>query len=205
EYVNGTTGNSLTWEVFNATWYSVWLDGSMHSSANLTGSVVTVDVDGLAIGVHNVTVEIGNEGNQTAVSTVLVTVIAVPHVLRIISSPSSFLMADDMNQTTLVWTVLASHPDSYSIQVNGSEQENGSFSSGNISFVFIHQGPGMYEIVLKLADMNGTFVTAIIFALVMSATGSSTNSEASFSGGMVLLSLLALAALPIIRRKEVRS
>ena len=80
-YVEGSTGNSISWSATDASpgTYSVVLDGSNYDSGAWTsGSAVVVNVDGLSVGTHTFTITFSDTQSNAVSDSVTVTVTAVP-------------------------------------------------------------------------------------------------------------------------------
>ncbi|TFG13140.1 hypothetical protein EU537_07470, partial [Candidatus Thorarchaeota archaeon] len=76
EYEVGTTGHNITWipaDPYPA-YYTIYSNGSQIVSESWNGTVILIDVDGLAVGIYNYTLEVSDTSGNTAADTVIVTV-----------------------------------------------------------------------------------------------------------------------------------
>jgi hypothetical protein len=78
DYVEGTTGNTIIWTPSDAhpSHYVVYRNGTEVALASWNGSSITVDVDGLSVGVYNYTIVVYNTSGNWASDTVLVIVLS---------------------------------------------------------------------------------------------------------------------------------
>ncbi len=79
EYVEGSTGHSITWNPSDAhaARYEIYRNGSLVFAGTWTGDPVTVGVDGLSAGTYNYTIVVYDESGNWTSDTVFVTVLAV--------------------------------------------------------------------------------------------------------------------------------
>ena len=88
-YQDGSTGNQIVWALSDANpdVYNITLDGSLHtSSTTWTLGTITINIDGLTVGVHTFVIYVYDVAGNMASDTVLVTVTAIPSSS---SAPSS--------------------------------------------------------------------------------------------------------------------
>jgi len=77
EYVEFTTGHSITWNPIDdhPESYTIYRNSVVYASGAWNGSQFTVDVDGLSPGVYNYTLVVTDFGGNSVTDTVLVTVL----------------------------------------------------------------------------------------------------------------------------------
>ncbi len=76
-FVYGTTGNYISWHVWGDLLlnYTIWIDGEiLESGAIFEASNITIGVDNLTAGTHNVTLQVLNQVGGSAVNEVIVDV-----------------------------------------------------------------------------------------------------------------------------------
>ena len=75
-YIIGTTGHEIEWTPSSATpaTFQLYLGGALIDSGSWNGSPITVDVDGLLVGIYNYTLYVYNEVGDFAADSVLVVV-----------------------------------------------------------------------------------------------------------------------------------
>ncbi|MHA1927443.1 MAG: DUF7948 domain-containing protein [Candidatus Thorarchaeota archaeon] len=78
-YEEGETGNFLTWTPYelNPESYEIFRNGTSIDSGSWSGSVITIDVDGLSTGTYNYTIVVTDSSGNTASDTVTVIVTAL--------------------------------------------------------------------------------------------------------------------------------
>lgn len=76
-YIQGSTGNFILWSAsdLNPASYTVYANGTMRESGLWTESNMSVNIDGLALGVHNITLCVFDGYQNCACDTVWVTVL----------------------------------------------------------------------------------------------------------------------------------
>lgn len=203
EYVEGTLGHTLTWQFSDAylDYYEVEIDGIMVSNGSISNTSLTLNVDGFAAGSHNVTLSLWDKSGNMAMDMANILVTEAHH-LEIVASPSSMLLGENVNETVLKWKVDSSHPDTYTVEVNGVVMDSNTFTD-EIEFTFPHSGPGLYEITLTVSDINGTQVSDTVYVLVVQGSAETSSQSAPLNAIVMVLTLIALA-IPALRRKEVR-
>jgi hypothetical protein len=86
-YLVGSTGNTLEWSATELypDEYQMWVDGVLDSSGAWDGSSVSVSVDGLDVGAHNITIILFDQSGNFASDTAIVTVTPEISALLIIA------------------------------------------------------------------------------------------------------------------------
>ncbi len=82
EYIKGSKGNNISWTPYSwaPSQYSVDINGTIITSEAWDGNTILVDVDGLAVGIHLVTLTVGDELGFSGTDTVMVNVTANPDI-----------------------------------------------------------------------------------------------------------------------------
>ena len=76
-YENGATDNSLSWTVTDAATgtYVIYQNGTQNATGTWTsGTAITIDIDGLEVGLHNYTIVVTDESGNSVSDTIMVTV-----------------------------------------------------------------------------------------------------------------------------------
>ncbi|MHA2064748.1 MAG: hypothetical protein ACXABY_10275 [Candidatus Thorarchaeota archaeon] len=84
----------------------------------------------------------------------------------LVSGPSEIDLFEDEPQTAITWTCSDATPLSYSILVNGTVVESGSWNGSSITFVFVADSLGVWEVNLTLTDFFQNSATAIVYVTV---------------------------------------
>ncbi len=102
-YIVGTTGHQIEWQVEDEDphEYTVFQNGTPVGTHDWNGSDITVNVDGLSIGVHNFTLQLSDISGHTTTSMGLVTVVALGT-----SDPPDFLVLGIAGATGVIILVI---------------------------------------------------------------------------------------------------
>ncbi|RMG19614.1 MAG: hypothetical protein D6732_29635 [Methanobacteriota archaeon] len=82
-----------------------------------------------------------------------------------VSDPSD-IVANATDAPTIVWDVNDDYPDQYTVLVNGSEVQSGSWTSGQIVYSVL-QTSGTYEVVLTITDKGGNSATSTVLVTIL--------------------------------------
>lgn len=173
-YEEGTTGHNLYWEYFDEDLASVnlYLDGALiFTDAVIDNPTsLTWNVDGLSVGAYNYTLYIDDVFSQSAVSEVVVIVYPTDQI-PVVSTPSDlFLFAGDPTNS-ISWVGIDSDPNTYSVYLNGTVFDSGTWTAGTPIFVSLSfLGYGFYNLTIVLADDLGNSVSDTVFVYVFPST-----------------------------------
>ncbi|MFW9959029.1 MAG: nitrous oxide reductase family maturation protein NosD, partial [Candidatus Odinarchaeota archaeon] len=168
EYEVGTTGNTMTWaaSALNPGTYELLIDGVSQGHVTWDGSPVAADVDGLPVGVYNVTLIVyhvsghwlANQSTLTVVDTVAPTWIQTPQdqVLEYNEALSYQLQASD-----------PSGIDSWSV----NDTVNFAISSSGLLTNATFLEPGIYYVEITVTDLYSHSVTVTIMITVNEPIG----------------------------------
>ncbi len=208
QYTIGTTGHFLVWEISDVylSSFEIYINGTLTAHGSFNGNIANISIDGLVTGNHTVMIKAYDLYGNSATDEIMVTVLGIAsRVLKIINTPQSMLVDESVVQIDLAWEVNSTNPDTYAIIVNGSQEVNATFSTGTINFSFVHSGPALYKIILRIADVNGTTVTDSVFILVLQGATNTTSTQSTpLNLPFVVMSFFAMATLLIVKRKEVK-
>lgn len=173
-YVEGTTGHNLYWEYFdeNLAIVELYLDGVLILSDPFIDHLtsLTWNVDGLSIGIHNYTLYLDDIFSQSTTSTVFVIVTTVDGTPYVSHQFSLFLFAG-MPTNNITWIGFDSDPDTYSVYLNGTEIESGTWSSGVPIVVFlVSLEIGFHNLTIVLTDDLGNTTSDTVFVYVLPST-----------------------------------
>ena len=163
-YDLGTTGHTITWTAtdIDPDTYTITLDGTVVDSGNwISGSSITINVDGLSLGENLYTIVVNDQAGKSATDVVKVTVIA--DGAPIIDHPAD--ISYDLGTTghTITWTATDIDPDTYIITLDGTNADSGTWISGSpisINVDGLSLGDHLYTIVVS--DQAGNVVTDIV-------------------------------------------
>ena len=166
EYWEGSTTNSITWNVSNdqPKNYTIYLDGEIDASGPWDGSDIYYDIDGLSVAEHNVTLVVYSESGEFAYDTVFVTVLATstPNI----DSPVDVEFEEGTEGKNITWTVSDVYPDFFEIYINGVLNKTVSWDGSDIIFILDDFPVGTYNITLVLYSESGPSVSDSVEVVV---------------------------------------
>ncbi|MFQ5981086.1 MAG: hypothetical protein ACE5OZ_23340 [Candidatus Heimdallarchaeota archaeon] len=221
-YEVGTTGHSITWQPvdLHPTTYTVYRNNTPVASDDWNGSAISVNVDGLAVGIYNYTLGVNDTSGNWAYDTVIVTVTAPDTELPTIDHPADITYEEGITGNTITWQPGDAHPDWYNITQNGTLVVDGSWDGSTISINVDGLSAGTYNYTLMVVDEAGNFNSDTIIVIVAEAAPiSSEPSEskapssiisksedgAGFTIGVLLLSVVAFVLVSGQIRRKPRS
>ena len=179
QYEEGTTGHLISWHPssLNTSHYVIYQNSSILRFGfwNSSTEVISVDVDGLPVGIHSFTLEV-NSTFAPATDTVVVTVLPdmTPPSL---DSPSDIIYAFGAVGNTINWTPQDTNPQYYEILLNGSLLYWGIWnSSSEIINVNVDGLPiGTHSYMVRVSDIQWNNATDLVEVSVISHEGFSLN------------------------------
>ena len=175
-YELGAGGNSITWEASDLRLdsYVVYRNGSVIDSGAADGVNLTVDVDGLDIGVYNYTIVVNDTLGKTSIDTAIVTVLD--------STPPELDHPDDIDcelgstGNAITWNPTDLEPDSYKLYQEGSLVEEGPWPGTVIEYSVDGLGVGTYVFTLVAYDTTGNNASDSVTVSVTDTTSPVVNS-----------------------------
>jgi hypothetical protein len=179
-YELGSTGNTIVWTVsdlLNDT-YVVWRNGTSIQDGSYTSGSVTVDIDGLSVGLYNFTLYLNDTSGNSVTDIVWITV-------QDTSNPSIDSPSDDSYEydvgTSITWTVSDLQNDTYVIWRNGSSIQSGSYASGSVLVTISGLGLGIYNFTCYVNDTDSNSATDTVWITVQDTTDPVTDSPSDDS------------------------
>lgn len=177
-YELGTVGNSIIWTAsdLHLDSYTVYRNGSVIDSGAAEGANLTVDVDGLDIGVYNYTISVNDTLDKISVDTVFVAVLDTtsPQTTR----PEDILYEFGSTGNALIWNPVDLNPDSYRIYRNGSLVRENSWDGTAIEYNVDALSLGTYNFTVEVIDTSENVVTDSVTVTVVDTTAPTIDSSA---------------------------
>jgi hypothetical protein len=161
----------LTWEVFDhfpdnytITRNSTVVDtGIWSNDVNITYSL---GVDGLSIGVYHFVLLVQDEdGNQNS-DLVILTVIDEKDP-DLVESPGNLTITVENNLSEIEWSFFDNHPNMYSLTINGTLHQSGTWNNENPIFVDVSsQTDGTWIYTMSVNDTSGNIATDEITVII---------------------------------------
>ncbi|MBD3158995.1 MAG: hypothetical protein GF309_09425 [Candidatus Lokiarchaeota archaeon] len=169
-YELGGVGNSITWTASDQGLdsYIVYRNGTAIDSGIAEGANLTVDVDGLDLGVYNYTISINDTLDKISVDSVFVTVFdsTSPEINR----PEDIDYELGSTGNTIIWDPADLDPDSYRIYRNASLIEDASWDGLTIEQSIDGLSLGTHNFTIAVVDTSGNVVTDSVMVSVIDTT-----------------------------------
>ncbi|MDH5404093.1 MAG: BspA family leucine-rich repeat surface protein [Candidatus Heimdallarchaeota archaeon] len=207
-----TVGNSIEWEVSdnNPDVYKVTQNNTSFVSptAWLNGTI-TVDIDGIDVGVHNFTIFVYDKEDNVGIDSVIVEVYA-EEILPVISTPDDITYEFESTGNEIQWNVGDVNPGVYNVTKDGAEFiATIRWTNGTITVNVDGLEVGSYTFIINVYDTNGNIVTDSVVVNVNAKPPSPIPSTPEFvDSGFLdfpLLQLMGITLLVSIMNRRRRS
>ena len=208
DYEEGTTGNTITWSPSDAhpSHHVVYRNGTEVASGNWDGSSITVNVDGLSVGVYNYTIVVYDTSGNCASDTVLVTV--VDTIAPTIDHPADMDYEEGTTGSTITWNPSDTHPAHYVAYRNGTEVASGNWDGSSIAVNVDGLSVGVYNYTIVVYDTSGNMISDTVIVTVLplastsitTATDTTTTTTTTTSGDVtgLVIAFLGVGAVGVI-------
>jgi len=170
--------DDVTWTVtdVNPDKYEIWKNGTIDQSGSYTSGVgIVYELDGLALGIYNLTIFVNDTTSNFDIDTVWVTVEDTTN--PVIDSPSDDSYYEDDTGNSITWTITELLVDGYIVYYNGSELDSGAYVN-DVGEVIDIDGLsyGIWNLTIIAYDTSGNFVIDTVWITVGDDTGPSIDS-----------------------------
>jgi parallel beta-helix repeat protein len=170
-YNINTTGNSLTWAITDpdvaSTHYTIYRNGSsITTNSWISGNAITMNIDGLAIGIYNYTI-IANDGYDADISDEVLVV--VQNTNPSISNPSDQVLPIGSLGKNITWIItdITVNVTAYTIYINGSVNATGTWNSGQTVMIGLDNlVVGIYNYTIIAMDGYGQEISDEVLIMV---------------------------------------
>ena len=170
EFYFCVAGQSISWNVSddNVNMYTVMDNDDVFTSGDINPDepVITIILDGLAIGEHNFTLQANDTSGNDAEDLVVVTVKADDIAPVIVFTPDTVTYSQGETNIIRNWTATDDFMDYYTITVDGIEVIHADWVTENIEFDFAGLLVGTYDVVLTVVDLGGNSVQSTVTIIV---------------------------------------
>ncbi|UCE10227.1 MAG: right-handed parallel beta-helix repeat-containing protein [Candidatus Thorarchaeota archaeon] len=200
EYTYGDTGNTAVWSTYdeNPFHYMCLHNGSIMTEGDWSTTTLSVNIDGLSFGSHNVTLVLYDVDMNSASDTLIVRVLAVD-APRLSQSPgdSSF----DEGTGAITWSFSSPFPESYEILVNGTIVEQGEWNGSEITYDVSGLPHGVYNITAIAHDETGGSTSdSVLIQINENVPGITIDNPIIQIASLAAIVVIALAAYRIIKQ-----
>jgi len=174
-----TIGNVILWEACSLfpDWYTISRNTTLLNEGEWNGSNISLNIDGLEVGMYNFAVVVYDRLGLTNSSSVIVTV--VDTTAPSLDSPPDITYEVGTTGHQVVWTAADHHPGSHTIYRNGTVVASGNWSvSTTIPVSIDGLSLGLYNFTIVVTDLSGNLVVDTVWVTVRDTTPPSLTSPA---------------------------
>jgi len=195
EFYYSVTGKTLSWNVTDdfVNKYRITDNETELESGDINPDepVITINLNGLNIGIHNFTLVANDTSGNSASFSVLVTVLRDDIAPTILYAPPDLEYAQGDSVPIRNWTATDDFKDYYTISVDDEIRVNNAWTSDNIEFDFSGLLEGSHTVILRVYDIGGNYAESTVLVIVTQ----STVARYIIYGGLVALVAIGLIAL----------
>ncbi|MHA2133673.1 MAG: right-handed parallel beta-helix repeat-containing protein [Candidatus Thorarchaeota archaeon] len=166
-YAEGSTGNEITWRVFDDSLrdWEVWIDGALWEADAWDFVDITVNVDGLTYGTHNVVVTVWDIDQNNVTDTLVIDVF--DDTPPTINGPANGVAFVGGTGQTLVWAVADLNPGTYVVTLDEVDYEMGTWTTGEIVVGIdgLVEGAHTFRMTIYDLDSNSAPNSVLILAV----------------------------------------
>lgn len=213
-YEEGTTGNVLSWIATDPApdVYDLYIDEAwIVTNTWASGVPISIDIDGLAVGSHNITIVIYNVagGHATDQVTVIVEPQAAP---TFTSTPSDITFTEGAVDKSLSWIAQDLSPAEYFIYINSTLAISDTWVSDEpIVFVLDAFEVGTYNVTIVVFDALGLSASDSVTVIVLEASSTtsptsthSATEPASLSANITVITFVLMTIGIVYDRRKKR-
>jgi len=183
-YVEGSTGNSVSWTATdnNPFYYDLYIDGAyQYSYVWYSGVVVSINVDGFSVGDHLVYLIFYDSYDNSATDSVTITVTTL-YVAPTVTTPDFISYPEGATGNTITWTATGSDPLVYNLYIDGGYPIIGYWVSGvpvtvNVDGLAV----GDHTIEIYFWDTQNAYAYSLVMVIVSETTAPSLTSPVDIS------------------------
>jgi len=174
EYVEGTTGHTITWSPSDAhpSHYLIYRNGTQVASGDWNGGLITIGVNFLHAGIYTYVVVVYDTSDNWISDDVIVTVSDITPPT--INHPDDVEYVEGTTGHTITWSPSEAHPSHYVIYRNGSQVAFGDWNGSSIALNVDGLGVGGYNYTLVVYDASSNWCCDTVFVTVVLPTSTST-------------------------------
>ncbi|MHA1963379.1 MAG: hypothetical protein ACW97G_02235 [Candidatus Thorarchaeota archaeon] len=176
EFTFTETGYSLSWNVTDdyPNMYEVHQNDELFDNGTINPDepVIEISLDDIEVGVHNFSLHVNDTSGNTAMHSVLVTVLGDTVDPVITFTPADIYYAQGDTHQVFNWTATDDFMDYYEILVDGELVFSADWTTTIIEFDFSGLRLGEHTVTLKVYDLGGNMVESDVMVYVSASTAS---------------------------------
>ena len=174
-YADISAGNDFSWQVIDdlgASDYIIYVDGSVYVSGSWSNNTLFIqNMDGLSVGLHNVTAFFNDTSSNYVYSTFWITVTYTDNLAPTITMhPTTTVFQDTDPNKNVSWTAIDEFsPGYYTLYINGSLYASNSWQNATgMSIPFNGLPVGLYNFTISINDTAGNTIYNTIWITIVS-------------------------------------
>jgi parallel beta-helix repeat protein len=170
-YAEGSHGNTLVWHPYDnelRNWV-LYIDGNNWATGAWNLVDITVNVDGLSYGMHQVKIIIYDVDQNNVTDTLTIHVYdGTPPVISNVANTVAFV---DGTGQVLTWKVSDLHPGDYVVYMDDDVWTSGAWTSGTLDVSIDGLSEGEHSLLTVISDLDGnTASDSVLIKVVKDAT-----------------------------------
>ncbi len=179
----GDPTESITWNPYdeNPNRYEITDNSALMRSGPWSGSSITVMLDTLTIGVHNIVLTVWDDADNSNSDTVVITV--ADGDSPTIDHPADIIYDEGETGNSITWTPYDASPESYVVYFEGVVIKSNSWNASDETINVSVDGlsPGSYNYTISVTDTDANTVLDTVFVHVNDITPPTIDSPGDFS------------------------
>jgi len=194
----GSQTNILTWTATDLypDHYDLYMNGSLHLSGFWDSGVLQINFNIIDIGLYNLTLNIFDSSGNMAFDYVIV--ILIDTTSPAIDTPLDVMYENGTTGNSLSWQSIDLFPESYTLLLNGSVIQTGSWNGSSLTFNIDGLNVGVYNLTLIVIDTSGNLSSDSVIVGVIPPTMSQLT--ILFLGVSIII-IIAIVSIIISKRR----
>lgn len=180
-YEFSSTNNNVIWKARDANHdaYVAYHNGSVLETDNWDGTNITIDIDGFALGIHNLTLFVNDTSGNSIVDTVFVTV--EDTLAPILNSPADYEYNEGTTSHNITWEASDASPDEYIVYQNGTVLTSPTWDGSDIVVYINGLSSGVYNYTINAVDTSGNSGSDTVLVTVIDVTNPTVDSPSDIT------------------------
>ncbi len=196
EFTFAETGQTLSWNVTDdyPNMFEVHQNDVLYTNGTINPDepVIEISIDNLEVGVHNFTLYANDTSGNSAMHSVLVTVLGDDVDPVITYTPETIYYAQGDTHQTYNWTASDDFMDYYEILVDDVVVITADWTTDLIEFDFSGLQQGLHNVTLRVYDLGGNTAESVVMVHVSASTAS------VYLTNTLLLAVVVIALVGIV-------